>query len=201
MKTKVLVAAVACLSLMAGAQQADKKKDQAVKSEVKSPRDLATGQASGRKTNQKTDDGASSSDTAREASSGMATGKKTMAQDDWHAQATTKTSGDPHVQNVAATPDDATAVRESPSKASLGVRESPTKASTGKTEVRESPSKASLGKTSVATGDLDGDGRADKAAASDGVKSPRDVATGQASGKRQHGAVNVKEQTEKSPRN
>jgi len=53
--------------------------------------------------------------------------------------------------------------------------------------VRESPSKASLGKTSVrvAAGDVNGDGKADvapKAGQSD-VKSPRDLATGQASGK------------------
>jgi len=53
---------------------------------------------------------------------------------------------------------------------------------------RESPSKSSLGKTSVrvAAGDVNGDGKADVApAASSDVKSPRDLASGQASGKRQ----------------
>lgn len=56
------------------------------------------------------------------------------------------------------------------------------------TAVRESPSKASLGKTSVrvAAGDVNGDGKADVAASSS-VKSPRDAATGQASGKRTPG--------------
>ena len=53
--------------------------------------------------------------------------------------------------------------------------------------LRESPSKASLGKTSVrvAAGDVNGDGKADAApsATTSGVKSPRDLATGQASGK------------------
>jgi len=84
-------------------------------------------------------------------------------------------------------------VRESPSKASLGRRESP---STSKPPmmVRESPSKRSL---SVA--DVDGDGRADRNIGSQSsgagagvainnshsnIKSPRDAATGQASGKR-----------------
>jgi len=81
-------------------------------------------------------------------------------------------------------------VHESPSKASLGGRESPSKPST---MVRESPSKRSLN-----AADLDGDGRADRAIGprSSGVgqgvainnshsniKSPRDLATGQASGK------------------
>jgi hypothetical protein len=53
--------------------------------------------------------------------------------------------------------------------------------------LRESPSKSSLGKTSVrvAAGDVNGDGKADVApAAPSDVKSPRDLATGQASGKR-----------------
>jgi len=81
-------------------------------------------------------------------------------------------------------------VRESPTKASLGRRESPSKPST---MVRESPSKRSL---SVA--DVDGDGRADRNIGSQSsgagaagaintshsnIKSPRDAATGQASGK------------------
>lgn len=61
--------------------------------------------------------------------------------------------------------------------------------------LRESPSKSSLGKTSVrvAAGDVNGDGKADVApAASSDVKSPRDLATGQASGKRQAGTANEK---------
>lgn len=203
MKTKFLVAALACLSMVAGAQQSDEKKDPATKSEVKSPRDHATGQASGRRMNQAAENDAASSNTARETASGMATGRKTMAHDDWQSQKTA-ISGDPHVQEVSASGNGQSELRESPSKASTGkteVRESPSKPSSGGTTmVRESPSKASLGKTSVVAGDLDGDGRADKtAASSDGVKSPRDIATGQASGKRQHKPM--KEQMEKSPRN
>ena len=73
-------------------------------------------------------------------------------------------------------------VRESPSKASLGRRESPSKSSNG-----------------VVAGDVNGDGKADKAAigsqssgtgagvainnSHSNIKSPRDLATGQASGK------------------
>jgi hypothetical protein len=60
---------------------------------------------------------------------------------------------------------------------------------------RESPSKSSLGKTSVrvAAGDVNGDGKADVApAASSDVKSPRDLASGQASGKRQAASPNEK---------
>jgi hypothetical protein len=82
-------------------------------------------------------------------------------------------------------------LRESPSKASTGLRESPSKAST--TTVRESPSKGT-----VKAADVDGDGRADRPIGSQSsgsgagvainnshsnIKSPRDSATGQASGK------------------
>ena len=83
-------------------------------------------------------------------------------------------------------------VRESPSKASLGRRESPSKPS--QTMVRESPTKRSLG-----VADVNGDGRADRNIGSQSsgtgagvainnshsnIKSPRDAASGQASGKR-----------------
>lgn len=70
--------------------------------------------------------------------------------------------------------------------------------------LRESPSKASLGKTSVrvAVGDVNGDGKADVApsATTSGVKSPRDLATGQASGKaaQQPAAGNDKSASDKS---
>jgi hypothetical protein len=200
MRTKILVAALACLSVLAVAQQSDNKQEPTKSNEVKSPRDAATGQASGKRMNQQAGDQASQSDAAaREASTGKATGK-TMATDDWHAQSAA-TSGDPHVQNVAVresptkastgqttqvSSDDAAAVRESPTKASSGLRESPSKASTG---LRESPSKQS---TQVAAGDVDGDGKADKAATSSTVQSPRDAATGQASGKRQYQPVIIR---------
>jgi len=169
MRTRILVAALACLSVAAAAQQSDKKNDQPTNHEVKSPRDMATGQASGRRMNHTSESDASAG-AARETGSGMATGKRTA------------TSGDPHMKNVSTgdVTGDQTEVRESPSRASTGLRESPTRASTGKTAVA----------------DVDGDGKMDKTAATDGVKSPRDAATGQASGKRQHGVVKITKEVE-----
>ncbi|HTR26281.1 MAG TPA: hypothetical protein VMI10_20070 [Terriglobales bacterium] len=91
-------------------------------------------------------------------------------------------------------------VRESPSKASLGRRESPSKP----TAVRESPTKSSTAmrespsKTPLKVADVDGDGKADRNIGSQSsgagagvainnshsnIKSPRDAASGQASGK------------------
>lgn len=212
MRTKILVAALACLSVFAVAQQTSKKQEPVKSNEVKSPRDLATGQASGKQINQPA---AGQSDAAaREDSTGKATGK-TMAHDDWHAQATA-TSGDPHVKTVSSTTDEAAGVRESQSKASL--RESPTKASTGQTTqvssddasgvrespskgstaVRESPSKASTGSTRVATGDVNGDGKADKTASQPNVQSPRDASTGQSSGKRHYQPVIIRKRIDPS---
>jgi hypothetical protein len=98
-------------------------------------------------------------------------------------------------------------VRESPTKASTGrLRESPTKASTG--ALRESPSKATL-----KAADMNGDGAADRPIGSQSsgsgagaainnshsnIKSPRDAATGQASGKRQHEPITIKKELDKS---
>lgn len=178
MKSRILVASLACLSVIAAAQQSEKKTDSASKSnEVKAPRDLATGQASGRRMNQQPQsDAAQPGAAAREAQSGQASGK-TAAQDDWSPRSNVNGTG-AQMKNVSTADGngDQTAVRESPSKASTGLR--------------ESPSKASLGKTAVA--DVDADGAADK---SSEVKSPRDAASGQASGKRQHQPIKLNQES------
>ncbi|MBZ5689419.1 MAG: FG-GAP repeat protein [Acidobacteriia bacterium] len=116
MNRKILLVGLACLSAVAVAQSDGSQQKSATPSsqQVTSPRDVATGQASGKRMH----------------------------------------------KPVTVTSDDQA--------------------------LRESPSKASLGKTSgrVAAGDVNGDGKADVApAASSDVKSPRDLATGQASGK------------------
>lgn len=196
MRTKILVAGFACLSVLAAAQQQSSNPQAKTTKEVKSPRDLATGQASGRHLNRKADDQpAGPNAAAREASTGKATGK-TMAHDDWHAQSAA-TSGDPHVKNVSSG-DQPAGVRESPTKASSGQTTAP-RATDDAARLRESPSKASLGQrespskptTQVTAGDVNGDGRADKTASQSSVQSPRDSSTGMASGKRQHGSISV----------
>ena len=73
------------------------------------------------------------------------------------------------------------------------VRESPTKASTGKTTVRESPTMALQGKTMASDS-----WSAGNAATSGGVQSPRDQATGQASGKRMHKPLTITKEVDKS---
>jgi hypothetical protein len=154
MNHKFLIVGFTALSLAAAAQSqsTDKKSEPANTSQVQSPRDSSTGQASGRLHK----DGVVHRDlAAREASSGQASGK-TMAQDDWHQQKAVSTGNSATVKPVAA-------------------------------------------------GDVDGDGVADQAASKNSahatekldattnkdVKSPRDVSTGMASGKRQHQPVRI----------
>ena len=86
MKSKILVLGFACLSLVAVAQTNEnqsKEKQNQPAAAVKSLRDMATGQASGKAMS---DQKVVHRDlAARDAQSGKATGKK-MAQDDWHQQ-------------------------------------------------------------------------------------------------------------------
>jgi hypothetical protein len=177
--------------------QSTEEQDQASKSsQVQAPRDAASGQASGKRMHKP------QNTMQREAGTGKASGK-TMAQDDSQGKAAASSSepqsndassGDGNGQQPAG-------VRESPSKASTGLRESPSKASP---KLRESPSKPSQ---QVSAGDVDGDGVADEAAAKDAgqaseqpatintshsnIKAPRDAASGQATGKRQHKPVKI----------
>jgi hypothetical protein len=183
MKTKILVAALACLSMAAVAQQSSSE--------------------------QKPSPKASQATSAREAASGKATGK-TTAQDDWHQQSAASSS-DAQLKPVSSqsgqpASDDATMVRESPTKASSGLRESPTKASTG---LRESPTKASTGSlresptkqsVQVSVGDVNGDGSPDKAASSSShtTVQPRDAASGMPTGKRQHNPISVTKEVDKA---
>ncbi len=133
MKTSILVVGLACLSAVAVAQSDGSQQKSAAPSsnshEVSSPRDMATGQATGKRMH----------------------------------------------KPLTVTTQDETALRESPSKASLG-----------KTTVR------------VAAGDVNGDGKADVAATapSSNTKSPRDMSTGQASGKVNVQDLNVMKRSE-----
>jgi hypothetical protein len=146
MKTKLLVAGLACLSVVAVAQQS-------AGTEKPSSKGTSTG-------------------TAQSTSSSAGTGNKLQgkkgydnyqgnktSQDHWDAKLAAGTNTN---QNGSASGNagQATMVRESPTKASLSaVRESPSKGSLSSGHA--SPTKAN---TSVSAGDVNGDGRADKMA-------------------------------------
>src|ERR1700724_3018246 len=88
MNNKILIAASIGLSLFAAAQsQTDKQKPKPSTTQTQSPRDLASGQSSGRSVDQQTRNSpVIHRDVApRDIATGQASGKKT-AQDDWHQQ-------------------------------------------------------------------------------------------------------------------
>jgi FG-GAP repeat protein/type VI secretion system (T6SS) effector Hcp len=163
MNTKILIAALAGLSVVAAAQsQTDKQKTKPSTTETQSSRDAASGQATGRLEQKNV---VHRDLAARDVASGHATGK-TMAHDDWQQ--------------------------------------------TGAKPASSSDAKPSH----VAVGDVNGDGRADVAVSSKNsahateaaastsssanVQAPRDVATGQASGKRQHQPLTITKSVDKA---
>ena len=92
MNNKILIAASIGLSLFAAAQsQTDKQKPKPSTTQTQSPRDLASGQSSGRSVDQQTKNSPviHRDVAARDVATGQASGKKT-AQDDWHQQSAAK---------------------------------------------------------------------------------------------------------------
>jgi len=157
MKTKLLVAGLACLSVVAVAQQS----------------------ASTEKPSSKTSSAAAhTATTGKTTASTTATNGNKSAQDDWQQTRVAADSNTNQNGSTSGNAGQATMVRESPSKASLGVvRESPSKGSLSSGHV--SSTKAN---TSVSAGDVNGDGRADK----------------MATGKRQHQPMTVSKSVDKA---
>jgi hypothetical protein len=167
MKTNIMVAAIVCLSIGAGAQQSSSGQTKtAATTAVAAPSGAANGKVTGKK--------------GYDYYKGKSDGQAAVATGSNDANA-----------------GQATVVRESPTKASTKLRESPTKSN-----------------MSVSVGDVNGDGKADKAATSQSnpsgqnaainnshsnIKSPRDVATGQSSGKRQYQPVSVSKESDAAP--
>src|ERR1700731_2522387 len=92
MNNKILIAASIGLSFFAAAQsQTDKQKPKPSTTQTQSPRDLASGQSSGRSVDQQTRNSpVIHRDVApRDIATGHASGKKT-AQDGWHQQSAAK---------------------------------------------------------------------------------------------------------------
>jgi hypothetical protein len=140
----------------AGSQAVLNSNDSAASEQVKAPRDLATGQASGKRQYapviiRKVSDDESMA--AREQQSPKATGKS--AQDDWQTPAA-KTSAPAN----------------------------------------------SNGQTRVAAGDVNGDGKADAAInnSHSNIKNSKDAATAQTTGKRQHGSITITKEAGPAPK-
>jgi len=189
MRKEILTAGFACLSLIAAAQSSGNSSQSSSATRVSSPRDIATGQASGKRESSTPSVSEVSVKSPSSANQRVATGD-------------VNGDGSP---DVAANP--GVTVRESPTKASSGLRESPSKPSSA---VRESPTKASTGRCATSgsetlrTSDCDDTDQASSSQSGSNqnatinttrsnIKS-KDAATGQASGKRQYEPVRIQKQ-------
>ncbi len=192
MNRKILIVAFACASVAAFAQSSNTNGQAASTAKDAHPREVATGQASG-----KTVSRPAGSNAALNSSSENVTAPRDLAT----GQASGKRQYQPVIiQKV--TDDNGQSNRESstPSVSEIVVTK-PTSSKTTAQDDWQTPAKtqappASDGSSNqwpskVATGDVDGDGHANAAInnSHSNVKDSKDLATGQASGKRQHNPV------------
>jgi hypothetical protein len=209
MRKKLLIAGFACLSLMVSAQTSGTKDQAASAAQTKDqhPKEVASGQASGKTVapmkltsaqptitdNKKTSQPAGSQAVLN--SSDAAASEQVKAPRDL---ATGQASGKRQYQPVI--------IRKVSNDEGMTAREQPSPKATGKTAqddwqtpaAKTSAPANSNGQTRVATGDVNGDGKADAAInnSHSNIKNSKDAATGQASGKRQHGDITITKSTD-----
>ncbi len=190
MTKKILIAGFACLSVVAVAQSSGSKDQNASAAKDVHPRDVATGQASGKIT------------APRDIATGQASGKRQyqpvlirkVSEDDTNgareqqspkAAGKTSASDDWHVTNA----------KSNGSGSAADVNRD------GVAERRSAAASSANGQGRVAAGDVNGDGKADAAinTSHSNIKSPRDMATGQASGKRMHQDITITKYSDTAP--
>jgi hypothetical protein len=169
---KIFVVGFACLSAVAVAQSAGSAQQSSAQPtakthEVKAPRDLATGQASGRAMSGKTEEQTSHSDAdARDAATGKASGR-TVSANDFHHNAK-QANGTAEVKNVSVgdVNQDGSADRVAPSDVN----------GDGTADKAASPTQGKPSNSAVNTSHSN-------------IKNPREASTGMPTGKRQHNPV------------
>jgi len=176
--------------------------DPAASEQVKAPRDLATGQTSGKRQHQPVSIRKVSDDegmAARKEQSPKATGKtlngNKSATDDWTNATVKSGSGGNASSSPADMNQDGAADRESPTTSHpKGVQ---ARVATGDVN---GDGKADVAR--VAKGDVNGDGKADAAInnSHSNIKNSKDAATGQTSGKRQHGDITITKGADAAPK-
>ncbi len=208
MTKKILIAGFACLSLMVMAQASGSKDQAASASKDQHPKEVASGQASGKTVapmkltsaqptitdNNKTASKPAGSQAVLNSSDAAASEQVKAPRD----LATGQASGKRQYQPVI--------IRKVSADEGMTAREQQSPKATGKTAqddwqasaVKTSAPANSNGQTRVATGDVNGDGKADAAInnSHSNIKNSKDAASGQASGKRMHGDITVTKSTD-----
>ena len=210
MTKKILIAGFACWSVLAVAQ-ASGSKDQAASAAQKEdqhPKEVATGKATGGKA------------VPRDISTGQSSGK--AASQPAGSQAVLNSGDAAASEQVKAPRDLATGqasgkrqyapviIRKVSDDESMAAREQQSPKATGKSaqDDWQTPAAAKTsapaspnGQARVATGDVNGDGKADAAInnSHSNIKNSKDAATGQASGKRVHDDITITKHSDKAP--
>jgi len=209
MTKKILIAGFACLSLMVMAQASGSKDQAASVSKDQHPKEVASGQASGKTVapmkltsaqptitdNNKTASKPAGSPAVLNSSDAAASEQVKAPRD----LATGQASGKRQYQPVI--------IRKVSADEGMTAREQQSPKATGKTAqddwqtpatVKTSAPANSNGQTRVATGDVNGDGKADAAInnSHSNIKNSKDAASGQASGKRMHSDITVTKSTD-----
>jgi len=208
MTKKILIAGFACLSLMVMAQASGSKDQAASVSKDQHPKEVASGQASGKTVapmkltsaqptitdNNKTASKPAGSPAVLNSTDAAASEQVKAPRD----LATGQASGKRQYQPVI--------IRKVSDDEGMTAREQQSPKATGKTAqddwqasaVKTSAPANSNGQTRVATGDVNGDGKADVAInnSHSNIKNSKDAASGQASGKRMHSDITVTKSTD-----
>jgi hypothetical protein len=197
MKNKILIAALACASVAAFAQSSTTN-GQASSPSSASVREVASGKATGKTASQPAGSNASLSSSSsdkvtapRDIATGQASGKRQyqpvtiqkVTEEDTAGNAP-QTNGQTNRESSAPSVSEVVVTKTSASKTTAQDDwQTPAKTQTSNGSTNQQPR--------VATGDVNGDGKADAAInnSHSNIKNSKDVATGQASGKRQHEPV------------
>jgi len=210
MTKKILIAGFACLSLMVIAQTSGTKDQSASASKDAHPKEVASGQASGKTVApmKLTSAQPTLTDNKKTASTGKPAGSQAVLDSSDAAAseqvkaprdlATGQASGKRQYQPVI--------IRKVSDDEGMTAREQQSPKATGKTAQDDWQTPAaktgapanSNGQTRVATGDVNGDGKADAAInnSHSNIKNSKDAASGQTSGKRQHGDITITKSTD-----
>jgi hypothetical protein len=196
MNKKILIAGFACLSVMAVAQSSGTKDQSAGAAQARDqhPKEVASGQASGKTV-------APAGSQAVLNSNDAAASEQVQAPRD---MATGQSSGKRQYAPVI--------IRKVSDDEGMAAREQQSPKATGKVSAHDDwqapaaktsngAAASSGGQTRVATGDVNGDGKADAAInnSHSNIKNSKDAATGQASGKRVHDDITITKHSDAAP--
>jgi hypothetical protein len=212
MKKKILIAGFACLSVMAVAQSSGTKDQAASAERDQHPKEVASGQASGKTVAPMKLTSAQPTITDNKKASQPAGSQAVLNSSDSAASEQVKAPRDLATGQASGKRQYAPVIiRKVSDDEGMAVREQQSPKATGKTaqddwqtpaaKTSNGAPASSDGQTRVATGDVNGDGKADAAInnSHSSIKNSKDAATGQTTGKRQYSDITITKHSDAPP--